>query len=152
MPKLKGVPSGPSGVNIPTWDKLPQLQVIFTDGYKFYKFGDDDIDDELTEATRRLLKDSSVIGPPFINDFMEEMSERCEDILSDRQVRAILNTISGSIRANRKRFYRSRDYRRDRYMSDDNCIVCGAPLSGQMEIKRGCGKTCYMRILQEWIY
>ena len=132
------------------WEQLPSLHSVFQDGG--WLLDDDDVkaDPRLSDVALRLLWDIKQRGGSPSSDFLRSMLDAVDDerSLSPGQSRGILNIVGGSIRGNRRRFWKSRDSRRDRDYGDENCLVCGGPLGTYLATARGIGDTCYGRVLE----
>lgn len=132
------------------WDELTSLHRLFSDGWKL---DEDDIDEIATGISIRYLADITKYGRPPGGGFIQDMLGWSPESLTIPQQRGILNVLGGQIRANQKRFWKSRDWRRDRnMMAVDNCIVCGSPLRKPESVYRGCNDTCWKRVCQKYIY
>lgn len=84
----------------------------------------------------------------FLTDMASVLKERGR--LSRAQTRGVLNILVAAIELQRRYFWKSRDYRRDRHYGKGNCVVCGSPLDSNQALVRGTGSTCYKRVLGKW--
>ena len=145
MPFLKNVGAEPPDERQPLpWSELAPLAVIFEDGWRFE---DEDINPFLEDVVFRFLHDIRRMQCKHFSDFINQMVDSDFEMLSYGQIRGILNVLGGTIRGQRKRFWKSRDRRRDRDDGLENCIICGGPLNDSESVDRGCGNTCYRRAL-----
>lgn len=131
------------------WRELPSLHEVYPHGGQ--RLTDKDCEGEEYQALAlRLLFDTRKVVWRPRSEFMSSMLETADAtrLLTDRQVRGVLNVIGGSIRGNRRRFWKSRPYRRDRNNGCDVCLVCGGPLDTWPATARGLGDVCYRRVLE----
>lgn len=135
------------------WSDLPSLRDIFVHDGRIARWEDSDVEVEQDDAVGialRYLYDVRRLGlVGRQGDFMRAMVERFEltGDLTFGQARGVLNTLGGGLKWNRGRFWKSRSRRRDRFAGDENCIVCGGPLTTDDAVARTLGDTCYRRVM-----
>lgn len=138
-----------------TWDALPSLWDLLEVGGQLPKWTDTEVsgNSDCHAVALRYLYDIRRCDLVRVqSDFMRSMVERAETwhSLTPAMVRGVLNVLTGRIRGHRRRFRKSRLTRRDRQGGDENCMVCGGPLTTPVAVARGIGDTCYRRVMGDW--
>lgn len=132
------------------WSELPSLHELFPDGGE--KLTDEQVkDEEAHQVARRYLRDVNSHGRAtgFIREMIDAAASQ-GGTLSAGQTRGVLNVLGGNIRAHRRRFWKSRPYRRDADRGYDVCLVCGGPLNDDTSTYRGLGPVCYRSVVEGW--
>ncbi len=140
-------PVAPDDEPTPTWDQVSGLLAACLP-----RVSDDAIGAAARRLARRILADyrRRHRGWAIRDGFLPDMARR-DNLgwgLTPGQVRGVLNCALGSVRANQRRFWKSRPTRRDRFDGVAGCLVCGGPLVDPEAAARGLGRTCWQRVVE----
>lgn len=131
------------------WEDLPTLIEVFKLWEKHGgRFQDKHIDLVLHRLAEQIAIDLGRKRSPspggFLGSMAQEMKKR--GALTRAQARGVLNTALANVRT-RHRYFQSREYRQDLGEGLNDCLVCGAPLTEDLAVKRGVGPECYNGVL-----
>lgn len=142
-----------------TWAGLPSLRDVYLHGDGVHHWTDEEVEPRLKEL-RPLVEfwaweiERRGYTKRHTNNFAWSMIRLVVtgNTLTVPQVRGVLNVLGGQIKVQRRRAY-DKPYADVRYRrgakasADARCIVCGDALTTDVQRLRGCGDTCWQRVI-----